>query len=361
MPDKRLPSPKPPRQLPVVVIALIDIALIGIALVIFALFDHVIPSQGVAVVDRTYAPVVTAAPTSPAPDQSVADSGDQAAVVTAVPVSTATPAPDPASMGDFSAKFADKFTSGEVIQTENSYQSANVNVTVTRYDTVLADNSPAVYYIQDIYIRTIDCLRSAFANDRYGRAITEGVLSMSQRANAIAAINGDYYAVGTAGIVIRNGVLYRDTFEADEEVLVIYRDGRMKVYHNPASQTLNLEEAMQNGAWQAFSFGPAYFDEEGGFQVTIKKGLYHDPRTVIGMVEPGHYIFMVADGRQDGYSEGMTYEECAGVMRSLGCTVAYNLDGGQTSQMTFMGQMTNKPTGGGRPTSEIIYIADWNE
>ena len=37
---------------------------------------------------------------------------------------------------------------------------------------------------------------------------------------------------------------------------------------------------------------------------------------------------------------------------------AYNLDGGRTSQMTFLGAITNQPYKDGRPTSDIIYIAD---
>ncbi len=358
MPYTPARGPRPPRQLKWPLLVLIDVVLIGVALVIFALFDHVIPRGGQKVVDATYAPpaaYVTAATPQPT-GESGAQPADQAVAEPDAPAVTETPQPvDVASMGDFSARFPDKFTSGEVIATDTSYQSANVNVTLTRYDSQYGSNL-AVYYIEDIYIRHIDCLRTVFAEDTYGKSYAEGAVSMSQRTGSVAAINGDYYGVGTAGIVIRNGVLYRREFEVDEEVLVIYRDGRLVIYHHP--DDLDLDRAMAEGAWQAFSFGPGFFDDQGGIQVTVKKGLHHDPRTVIGMVEPGHYIFMVADGRQEGYSDGMTYDECAEVMKSLGCVVAYNLDGGQTSQMTFMGEMANKPVGGGRATSEMILIVD---
>ena len=329
------------RQWPWPALAAADVILIGLSLLVFALFDHVIPQKGIPAADAAYVQKQTAA-----------DPGGEAPNVA---VTGAAPTPEPVGEADFSARFPDKFTGGEVIRTDTTYQSANVNVTVTRYDTVLNKN-PVVYYIEDIYIRSIDCFRTVFAKDTFGRSISESVLEMSARTGAVAAVNGDYYAVGTAGVVIRNGVLYRSEFETDEEVLVLYRDGNMKIYHR--SEDLNLDQAMAEGAWQAFSFGPGFFDEEGGIQVTVKKGLYTDPRTVLGMVEPGHYMFMVVDGRQDGYSAGMTYDQCSEVLRSLGCTLAYNLDGGRTSQMTFMGEYVNSPYGGGRATSDMLIIVD---
>ena len=69
-------------------------------------------------------------------------------------------------------------------------------------------------------------------------------------------------------------------------------------------------------------------------------------------------MFFVIDGRQSGYARGMTYSECANLCQSLGLTTAYNLDGGRTSQMTFLGAIANQPYKNGRPTSDIVYIAD---
>ena len=336
-----------PRQAPWYALAAVDVLLIGLSLVVFALFDHVKPRKGIPAADVTYAP---------APTQSQI----QAEAATDVPAETADAAqasatPEPAPVGDFSARFADKFTGGEVIATDTSYTSANISVTLTRYDTIY-EGSPVVYYIEDIYIRQIDSFRTVFAKDTYGKAIREDVVNMSQRTNAIAAINGDYYGVGTPGLCIRNGVLYGSNPESGDEALVLFRDGTMKVYHDQSS--IDVDEIMAQGAWQSFSFGPRLFDENGGIQVEVKKGLYTDPRCVVGMVEPGHYVFMVVDGRQDGYSAGMTYAQCAEVMQSLGCTLAYNLDGGATAQMTFMGQLANQPTGGGRSTSDMLIIVD---
>lgn len=338
---------QPTKQLHPAVIALIDILLIAVCLNIFALFDHVLP--------RSQQKVVYSAPSaSPRPTDSP-EPVATAAQVMAQPDATSTVQPTPTpTPGDFSQKFADKFTDGEVIQTENSYQSANLNVTLTRYKTYYGAHRE-VYFVEDIYLRNIECLRTVFAQDTFGKAISEGVVSMSKRTNAIAAINSDYYGYGNAGIVIRNGVLYRDEFEPNEEVLVIYRDGDMKVYQE---NELDVEQAMADGAWQSFSFGPSFLDENGDIRAEGYPEDIHNPRTIIAMIEPGHYLFIVIDGRQDGYSAGMTYPGCAELCKELGCAVAYNLDGGRTSQMTFLGSMANYPYKHGRATSDLICIVD---
>jgi exopolysaccharide biosynthesis protein len=41
-----------------------------------------------------------------------------------------------------------------------------------------------------------------------------------------------------------------------------------------------------------------------------------NPRSAIGYYEPGHYCFIVVDGRQNGYSDGMTLDELAQTLRS---------------------------------------------
>jgi hypothetical protein len=63
---------------------------------------------------------------------------------------------------------------------------------------------------------------------------------------------------------------------------------------------------------------------------------------MIGMIEPGHLVAVVVDGRQPGYSLGINGEESAALMNALGCQVAYNLDGGISTTMVFMGNKINR-------------------
>lgn len=81
-----------------------------------------------------------------------------------------------------------------------------------------------------------------------------------------------------------------------------------------------------------------------------------NPRTVLGYYAPGHYAVLVVDGR--GESAGLSLDELAGLCEELGFTLAYNLDGGKSSVMTFNDAIVNQPAGGGRAISDVIYIAE---
>ncbi|MFA5676094.1 MAG: phosphodiester glycosidase family protein, partial [Christensenellales bacterium] len=103
-----------------------------------------------------------------------------------------------------------------------------------------------------------------------------------------------------------------------------------------------LEEDVLN----TFSFGPTLI-YDGNIEPNLAK--HHlarrNPRTAVGMIEPYHYILVVADGRQRRYSVGLTMQELAEVFAEYGCRVAYNLDGGQSSAMSFMGKNINRFNG----------------
>ena len=109
-------------------------------------------------------------------------------------------------------------------------------------------------------------------------------------------MTGDYYSARSQGIVVRNGTLYRDVPNTD--VCVLYNDGEMKTYD---SAIFNLTDAVTRGIWQSWSFGPPLLDENGGklseFNSTLTD---RHPRSAIGFYAPGHYCFVVVDGRQKG-------------------------------------------------------------
>ena len=157
---------------------------------------------------------------------------------------------------------------------------------------------------------------------------------MAKENNAIAAINGDYYGIGASGVVIRNGVLYNS--RPDGDVCVLFYDGTMKVYQ---AAEFDAQKVMAAGAYQAWSFGPSLLSADGKALSSFRGPVSGtNPRTAIGYYEPGHYVFVLVDGRQAGYSDGMTLAQLSALFEELGCKVAYNLDGGKTSVMTFGGK-----------------------
>jgi len=250
-----------------------------------------------------------------------------------------------AKSGDFAEVFPDRDTGVGAL---HSYQSDTVRIAVAQ---VSQDN--VTYYIADIWILNLRSLATAFANDRFAHG-AQNVRSMSKHNNAILAISGDYCSAREKGIVIRNGVLYRDSMEGD--VCVLYQDGVMETY---AQGAFDKDEAIGRGAYQAWCFGPRLLDDDAQtmtkFNSTV---LRENPRSAIGYYEPGHYCFITVDGRQEDYSRGMTMKELSNLFFMLGCKSAYNLDGGQTAIMVFQDELVNQPYQGGRSSGDIIYIRE---
>jgi exopolysaccharide biosynthesis protein len=208
-------------------------------------------------------------------------------------------------------------------------------------------------------------LRAGFANNQFGENIVADTSDIAEYYDAVFAINGDYYGFRDTGIVIRNGVIYRD--EGARTGLAIYADGTMEVYDET---TATAQELLDAGVWNTLSFGPALVDDgeivDGIDDVEVDTNFGNhsiqgnQPRTGIGIVDQNHFVFVVVDGRSEGYSIGVTMTEFAEIFESLGATEAYNLDGGGSSTMYFDGELVNDPLGKGqeRGTSDILYLAD---
>ena len=245
----------------------------------------------------------------------------------------------------------------EPIVTQNSYQSENISITIEtieRYNTHV--------YVADIQLADASFLKTALAGNTFGRNVGQTTSEIAKANDAILAVNGDYYGFRDRGFVMREGYLYRDTVQGDGyEDLVIYEDGRLEVIEEAASDASALAEA---GAVQIFSFGPGLI-RSGEITVTegseVEQSMQSNPRTAIGQIGDLHYLLVVSDGRTEE-SEGLTLLELAQVMEEYGCQTAYNLDGGGSSTMWFMGEVINHPTNGWRDgersISDIVYIGE---
>lgn len=178
------------------------------------------------------------------------------------------------------------------------------------------------------------------------------------------AVNGDYCGFRSNGIVIRNGVIYRDA-PTKRNCYVLYKDGTAEVVKE--SDT-SAQELLDAGAWNVFSFGPALLkdgeicdglDEDykvDNMNVSISG---FEPRTAIGYVEPNHYIILAVDGRRTQYSRGMNFDKLSKAFAELGCQSAYNLDGGSSVTLYDNGEIVNQPCwwfADEREISDIVYI-----
>lgn len=264
---------------------------------------------------------------------------------------TTTKAPE-YDLSGWGSKWPTVFSLGdEVVITENSYRSHDVAINIETRQV-----GTSVAYIADVYIRYLDNFKSAFAKGEYGKNIIERPETTAANNNAIFAVNGDYYGIRDNGIIVRNYVLYRDTPRGD--ICTLFYDGTVKV---DSAESFDLNTALQNGLYQTLTFGPNLVSEYQAiteFPAGFGGIVGVNPRTGFGYYEPGHYVFITVDGRQDGYSVGMTMQEFAALFADLGCRNAFNLDGGQSAMMIFNGKVVNQPYNGGRETSDIFYIAE---
>lgn len=243
-----------------------------------------------------------------------------------------------------------------------SYEDASQTISIRKVETG-SGSDKITYYVADVVFNSTTNLWTAFAKNAFGTNIIANTSEIAASNNAIFAINGDYYGFREDGVVIRNGTVYRD--EPAREGLVLYEDGTMDSYDE---LSVSAESLLASGASNTFSFGPALVKDgqvaDDLDRVRIDNNFGNrsiqnaNPRTGIGMIAPNHYIFVVVDGRSANYSRGMTLNEFAELFQQLGATEAYNLDGGGSSTMYFMGRVVNNPLGRGkeRGVSDIIYI-----
>ena len=332
--------------------------LLAISLLTFAWFHHGRPTQ------RASAGLVTVTPTP-----SVAQALDREALLTPAP-SLGEPAASPGAPGPSDApaspaptvkyvpwieKYAKKFTP-DIVSDASGYSSPYLSIRITKVQYGTAKT--AIYYLADIYLTDVFQFETVLAKDSYGSGLRESVKNMASRSGALLAITGDTYGNQDKGIVIRNGIVHRQV-KSDFDICVLYYDGTIRTF---SPDEFSIEQAIADGAFQAWSFGPMLLDKQGQPIPDDKlnaRGNIHraNPRAGLGYYEPGHYCFVVVDGRTDDAS-GFTLEQFAQLFADLGCTAAYNMDGGRSAEMYYNGSVLNNPYKGGRSVSDCLIIRD---
>ena len=138
----------------------------------------------------------------------------------------------------------------------------------------------------------------------------------------------------------------------------MYPDGTWKVYD---SDEMTAQDFLQSGAVDVLAFGPWLIRDGKLNQTALEKyGKSRAQRVAVGMVEKGHYWFMMLEGRIQR-SKGAGISFLAEKLLEKGCKEAMNLDGGQTATIVFMGhqlcKMDNKKRNlASRRTTDILGV-----
>lgn len=322
------------KKKPVWLTCLVDLAALGVALSVFALFHHVVPRQKDSLNLVSVRGTAQAETVDPAP--AAANQITEAVIPAAAAVKAlaqAAPQEAPASA-------------------MKTYQAAGVSVTVSGHETL---GGSVQYYLADLQLEDVTALRTALAQNTYGSGFTDTVARMDSLLGAALCVNGDYYGSSDGGVVVRNGMIYRAN-PTDADILCLYGDGTVEV---KAYGDFDAQAEAERGVWQAWTFGPSLLNGDGTAIGSFNEGRHmngDNPRTVLGYYGPGHYAVLVVDGR--GESAGLSLAELARLCEEMGFSIAYNLDGGKSSVMTFNDAVVNQPAGGGRAVSDVIYVAE---
>lgn len=292
----------------------------------------------------------------------------------------ATPAPTevPAYMAHMPALNAKGFLDeGEYIYSSEDeglwiYVSQTSKIIIQRkYDAT----QPLTWFEADLYgdLDAGEMLRTVQNDPEKMGKVRVDATETAKKHNVVFAMNTDYYTYRVAvnnnrhtGIVIRDGhILYDDPYTEKQvtnsmfpnlDMLAFMPDGSLKVYH---SWEKTAQEFIDEGVQTVYSFGPYLLLDGKVSERAYANNENKNPRCAIGMVEPGHYVAIMCEGRLKR-SAGVTISYLAKMMRAKGCQVAFNMDGGQTAVMVFMGKQLNQigAYDGGktnsRPTSEVL-------
>jgi len=130
----------------------------------------------------------------------------------------------------------------------------------------------------------------------------------------------------------------------------------IRPYNSAAALWADLESGLaggqllvQNGQrrslteWRSQNFGESH--------ITSRQ-----PRTAIGRTAGGRVLLVTVDGRQPGWSVGVTVRELADTMLALGAQHALNLDGGGSTTMTVDARPVNRPSEVGRAVANGLFL-----
>lgn len=235
------------------------------------------------------------------------------------------------------------------------YRSDILSVEIQRHEDVRNDE-PVVYLVAHIYMRDFFSFQPTFPSAKK-TGLEEGTAqSMAERYHSVLWITGDNIIHGEKekkGVLIRNGRIYSTNRASD--VLVL--DGDTLSLQVVSKSAYTAQQLLESGVENTYSFfiGPKLVID-GQIHKDTTTRTQKNPRCGIGQVEPGHFVAIVADGRQDEYSNGLTLTQFAELFIEEGCSLAYNLDGGVSTCMIFMGKMLNKVANNNKTGHEASWL-----
>lgn len=242
------------------------------------------------------------------------------------------------------------------------YQDPSIHVIRQSERVNMPDGDETRLYVLRVKIADASQLRTTSMQgfDKINRVGSVEV--MSNRVNAVVAFGGDYYCGDAKRFVLRQGVVYKETMGAGLDLLLIDEDGDFHVIladEHPEE----MDKTQVNGkkVVNALCFGPALI-KDGQKNPNLNSAPTHcnpeeeHERLVLCQIGPLEYMVVACAHR------GLTLPEITDVILTLEPNVqqAYNLDGGISTQLLFLGRRINNTSRApedNRKLVDIVYFA----
>ena len=206
--------------------------------------------------------------------------------------------------------------------------------------------------------------RTVFADPDRPRATHQFIKKTATENRVVFATSTDYYTYRIkqpypTGIIVRGGEIFFDDPRKNPptmpnyETLAFFPDGHLESHPNTE---LSAKDYVAAGAYDVYCFGPCLIRDGEFTDYVPNANKSYNPRYAFGMVEPGHYVAVLCEGRL-ARSKGVQMVYLAQLLKDRGCRLAVNLDGGQTAVFCFMGQQLNqvvKSDPNGRAQAECL-------
>ena len=259
--------------------------------------------------------------------------------------------PGPRPQGTFPAPYSS--------ETWKHYEDPSITAD---YEVLITPEWHTNFFTARIKIAGGSQIRTAAANSFEKKGVAPAQ-TIARRMNAVVAINGDYYTGNAGRYVLRQGQVFRDYMAPNQDLLLIDEDGDFHIIladeHPEEMDRTQIEGKRVNNA---LCFGPALIrDGEIVVDVTRAQDQSHpiarEIRLALCQMGPLEYLVVV------NANESLTLEEFANFLHTNyeGIQQAYNLDGGMSAHLVFMGELRNKAAlvngQDYRPVPDILYFA----
>ena len=204
-------------------------------------------------------------------------------------------------------------------------------------------------------------LRRKLSGDSYDSGVREYCSQLAREANAVLAVNGDFYAHRQYGVTVYQRQLYRCELDYLDNCFFTASGDMLLVPQGELTSREEVERYIaEHDVLFSAAFGPILV-KDGELQdiYTYRigdTGLSYS-RSVFGLLGERHYLLMTIN-YDFRISETATINQAGALIYSKGVVSAYALDGGQTAELWMNGKILNQVDfDAERQVSDIFYFA----